>query len=289
MAPIKASRQTSPSTSPQVKAKANVAASFYSILSVGRDASPAQIKKAYYKLALRYHPDRCPADQQEVYSTRFKEISFAYQILSDAEKRKIYDRNPAAFAEGNADISRFTEIFTKISTEDIEAFKVEYIGSAEELEDIMAAYLKYYGDISKISESIFFGSVYEEARYQEIIKRQISKGILPEYKNPESAKKKALRMKRAEREAKEASAYAKELGLNSKADSREEGNLVALIQGRQKSRFDDMISGLEAKYGNNDSTKSSPSLKRVRSQEAFEVGEKSGSSKRLKSNFPAKK
>ena len=284
MAPIKTSRQASPNS------KRKESASFYTLLGLEKDATASQVKQAYYKLALKYHPDRCAQEQQEEYSTRFKEISFAYEILSDAEKRKVYDRNPAAFADGNADISKFTEMFTKISTEDIEAFKSQYIGSAEELEDIMAAYLKYYGDMAKISESIFFGSVYEEPRYREIIERQIAKGILPEYKNPESEKKKAQRLKRAEREAKEAAAYAKELGLNSSSGSGE-GSLVALIQGRQKSRFDDMISGLEAKYGgasSGSSIKGSPSLKRVRSQEAFEIGEKA-SSKRIKSNFPAKK
>lgn len=282
MPPSQTSRQSSPTSSPKVeklKSKAS-SESFYSVLGVAKEATASQIKQAYYKMALKYHPDRAP-EQKEEYEARFKEISFAYEILSDPEKRQVYDRNPNAFAEGNADISRFTQMFTKISTEDIESFKRHYVGSAEELEDIMAAYLKYFGDMAKISETVFFGSVYEEDRYAEIIKRQIAKGILPDYisgkKTPESEKRKAHRMKRAEKEAKEAAAYAKELGLNNNRDSGE-GSLVALIQNRQKSRFDDMISGLEAKYGSSPS-----SLKRVRSDEV-----ERNSPKRLKSNFPAK-
>lgn len=291
------SHQASPERSPKAKTSP-AAASFYSILGVEKCATAAQIKQAYYKLALKYHPDRCAPEQQQNYSARFKDISFAYEVLSDADKRQVYDRNPSAFSDGNTDISRFTQMFTKISTEDIEAFKAQYIGSAEELEDIMAAYLKYYGDMAKISESVFFGSVYEEARYREIIERQIAKGILPEYKNPESEKRKAQRIKRAQREAREASEYAKELGLNtgSGRSDFEEGSLVSLIQNRHKSRFDDMISGLEAKYCKGSSAaaaKGSPSLKRVRSVESFEVSEKgpsnNSSNKRVKSNFPAKK
>jgi len=62
----------------------------YAVLEVPRDATPAQITKAYYKLAKRYHPDKNP-DNPEA-EERFKQISDAYQILSDPEKRKYYDQ-----------------------------------------------------------------------------------------------------------------------------------------------------------------------------------------------------
>ncbi|UCG37422.1 MAG: molecular chaperone DnaJ [Candidatus Bathyarchaeota archaeon] len=61
---------------------------YYEILSVPRDASKAQIKKAYRKLALKHHPDRNKSPKAE---ERFKEISEAYAVLSDDEKRKQYD------------------------------------------------------------------------------------------------------------------------------------------------------------------------------------------------------
>lgn len=63
---------------------------FYKILGVSRDARPEEIKKAYRRLARELHPDRNPNDKKA--EDRFKEVSNAYTILSDAEKRSLYDR-----------------------------------------------------------------------------------------------------------------------------------------------------------------------------------------------------
>lgn len=64
---------------------------FYKILGVSRDADDAEIKKAYKKMALKWHPDRNPDNQQEA-SEKFKEIAEAYSVLSDPKKKKIYDQ-----------------------------------------------------------------------------------------------------------------------------------------------------------------------------------------------------
>ena len=63
---------------------------YYKILGVDRNASADEIKKAYRKLALKYHPDRNPGDKAA--EEKFKEINEAYQVLSDPEKRAKYDR-----------------------------------------------------------------------------------------------------------------------------------------------------------------------------------------------------
>jgi molecular chaperone DnaJ len=71
----------------------------YKVLGVGRKASADEIKKAYRKLARRYHPDKNPGDAKA--EARFKEISQAHDVLGDPEKRKEYDRmlaNPFAGA-----------------------------------------------------------------------------------------------------------------------------------------------------------------------------------------------
>jgi DnaJ-class molecular chaperone len=71
----------------------------YEVLGVARGSSEEEIRKSYRKLARKYHPDVNPNDKQA--EERFKEISFAYDILSDPEKRKLYDEfGTAGLAEG---------------------------------------------------------------------------------------------------------------------------------------------------------------------------------------------
>lgn len=65
-------------------------ADYYEVLGVGREASDQELKSAYRKQALKYHPDRNPGDKAA--EEKFKEASEAYQVLSDAEKRAVYDR-----------------------------------------------------------------------------------------------------------------------------------------------------------------------------------------------------
>ena len=63
---------------------------YYSILGVGKDASDEELKKAYRKLAVKYHPDKNPGDKSS--EEKFKEIGEAYDVLKDPQKRAAYDR-----------------------------------------------------------------------------------------------------------------------------------------------------------------------------------------------------
>lgn len=67
-----------------------MAEDYYSILGVARNATEAEIKSAYRKLAMKYHPDRNPGDKAA--EARFRKINGAYQVLSDPKKREVYDR-----------------------------------------------------------------------------------------------------------------------------------------------------------------------------------------------------
>jgi molecular chaperone DnaJ len=90
---------------------------FYVVLSVSREASDDEIRKAYRQSALKHHPDRNPGDKAA--EEKFKEASEAYAVLSDAEKRQAYDRfghaglNGAQGFDGVGDIlSHFQDMFS---------------------------------------------------------------------------------------------------------------------------------------------------------------------------------
>jgi molecular chaperone DnaJ len=86
---------------------------YYKILGVGKNASDEEIKKAYRKLARKYHPDRNPGNKQA--EERFKEISQAHDVLADADKRKQYDRGTGPFgATGGFDPGSFAGGFGDI-------------------------------------------------------------------------------------------------------------------------------------------------------------------------------
>lgn len=76
-------------------------ADYYAILGVERTAEEIEIKRSYRKLAIKYHPDRNPNNPEA--AEKFKEISHAYEILSDPQKRELYDRyGEDAFRNGGA-------------------------------------------------------------------------------------------------------------------------------------------------------------------------------------------
>jgi len=70
----------------------------YDLLAVARSASDEELKKAYRKQALRFHPDRNPGDKEA--ERRFKEVTYAYKVLSDPIKRVQYDRFGRVFSDG---------------------------------------------------------------------------------------------------------------------------------------------------------------------------------------------
>ena len=88
----------------------------YEVLGVERKASAAEIKSAYRRLALQYHPDRNPGNRAA--EEKFKEISFAYAVLGDEEKRAHYDRFGSVAEDlpfgGEADIRVVTDFFDAI-------------------------------------------------------------------------------------------------------------------------------------------------------------------------------
>ncbi len=94
---------------------------YYEVLGVGKNATNTELKKAYRKLARKYHPDKNPGDKEA--ERKFKEAANAYEVLSNPEKRKMYDLRGRSGLEdmgfhgfeSNADIfSSFSDIFGDI-------------------------------------------------------------------------------------------------------------------------------------------------------------------------------
>jgi curved DNA-binding protein len=124
---------------------------YYEILGVARDATPDAIKKAYRGLARKYHPDVNPGDKSA--EGRFKEVQSAYDVLSDKEKRALYDRHGRAAFEGmaasgpRANSSEWTARFGEPGFENIDlsdligsfggAGRGEDAGNASIFEDLM--------------------------------------------------------------------------------------------------------------------------------------------------------
>src|SRR5688500_15540962 len=87
---------------------------FYEVLGVAKSASADEIKKAYRKVAMQYHPDRNPGDKTA--EEKFKEAAEAYEVLSDGDKKAQYDRFGHAGMRGNgggAHYSNMEDIFSQ--------------------------------------------------------------------------------------------------------------------------------------------------------------------------------
>ena len=82
---------------------------YYEVLQVERDASAGDIAQAYRKLAVQYHPDKNPGDEECV--ERFKEAAEAFEVLSDEDKRARYDRHGHAGVDGGAQFRDVGDIF----------------------------------------------------------------------------------------------------------------------------------------------------------------------------------
>jgi DnaJ family protein C protein 9 len=172
-------------------------ANLYSdVLNVTNDATPSQLRKAYYKLCLKYHPDKLspnlPNEERELATKKFQAISLAYTILSDEDKRKEYDETGDLY-DDDEDLSNskegmkqwtdyFDAVFPKVTTADIDAFEVKYKCSDEEEKDVLKYYMQFKGDLNKMVECVMLSSDADKERWvKDYINPAIDKGSVSDY------------------------------------------------------------------------------------------------------------
>ena len=212
--------------------------------------------------------DKAPPNLKEEANTKFQQIAFAYAVLSDERRREKFDRTgstaAAVYEDDDFDwVDFYREQFSAAIDENaLDQIKKDYQGSEEETKDVLAAYETYRGDLDKVYESVMLCNVIDDdERFRAIIDTAIAEGRTKEYKKyvEEPERKRQLRLKRAQKEAKEAEQLGKEIegkkagkkknkGGKKGASTGDMSDLAALIRQRQATRADAFFEKMEEKY-----------------------------------------
>jgi len=232
----------------------------YEIFSINRTATDVQVKKAYRQLALRYHPDRTDVDQKEDAKQKFQIIGKLYSVLSDDEKRKIYDETGLLDDSIiDSDITDWFDyckkIFRKVTKNDLVEFEHKYKGSDEEKEDLKRIYLEVGGDMDQIFDRHLLTQLNDEQRLRNLIDKMIDDNIVPAFDayTKETKTKRDKRHRKLTKESIEAEKLMTELNIG-----QDDASLTKAIQLRQQERdrdSDNFFDNLLQKYGGNSATK----------------------------------
>lgn len=244
----------------------------YEVLEVETTVTPVEIKKAYKRLSLKFHPDKIQQQNSDEAKDKFPQIQFAYSILSDPVKRNRYDTTGSLGLSGEDaldDVFDWKEYFLsmtdKITIDMIDEDRAKYQGSLEEKEDILHNFVYYEGDFLRLFEVIphLEFDEQEENRVFEIVdeailKKEITleKGMeksFDKYKKSRKTKVKQM-LKKLAKEAKQAEKMKEKI---TKKPINTENDLKALIQKKNSGSLDDLISSLESKYAKKGKKRSS--------------------------------
>jgi len=244
---------------------------YATVLDTDQDSSPSQLRKAYYRRALKFHPDKNQNDADA--TVKFQAISLAYDILSDPKKRKEYDETGELhddddILDGGANNwdAYFRNLFKRVSMEDIDNFESQYKGSEEERGDVLKYYKKCKGNLDDMLNCVMLSEEVDKKRwikdfitpavenegvkwYKEAIEKTM--GMSDEETNTEEdsdeikTRGEKKKTKKVGKEAKQSKAQAKR-----EREAKEAEELLAKIRGnsmaRRENSFNSMIAGIEA-------------------------------------------
>jgi len=229
----------------------------YEIFEVEKKASVAEVKKAYYKQALKVHPDRVPEAEKEQATEKFKVLAKINEVLSDDSRRALYDEQGIVDDDddekfGSSWLEAFKNIFKPITDSDIDNYKKEYVGSELEKSDLKKAYVNGKGCINYMMEHIPFMVVEDEPRFHETIDEWIKNEEVPDFKafTNEPVSKRNRRHKKYAREFKEAEKIKEKMKKGQEENG--ENDLAKQIMKRGKERSENYFSYLEKKYEGDD-------------------------------------
>lgn len=198
----------------------------YEALGVSRGATEDEIKKAYRKAALKYHPDKQHAGNEEAKArsaAKFQQIGYAYAVLSTPARRARFDKtgrtDESMFEEAMDWNAYFKELWTgEVNADTLDEFKKKYQGSKDEREDILDAYKATGGNLIEMVNHVPYMSLQtDKDRVEKIIEGAIKRKDADRLKQWDKVRNnraliaKAIKMESAEE--KEAMEMAREMGV----------------------------------------------------------------------------
>ncbi|KAJ3019928.1 DnaJ sub C member 9 [Thoreauomyces humboldtii] len=247
----------------------------YAEFDVPRTATEIEIKKAYRKLCLLYHPDKLSHtlktdDERASATQKFQTLASHYNVLSNASLRSRYDatgRIPSddadAFSAFDASgAATWDEFFAhlwngRVNDDSLAEFAKTYRMSEEEERDVLDAYVRCKGDLLDMIQRVMLSTYDDVERFTVIVQKAIDEGkvkrlgTFPEVdgKRLDKAKRKA---ERERKEAEKADAQNKKArGSNKKAKKDGDGDvggLLAMIGARTRNTFENLVENLERNY-----------------------------------------
>lgn len=226
---------------------------YYAVLGLSKTCTLAEIKKAYRKKALCLHPDH---NKDPRATEQFQHLAKIHSILSDPKKRAFYDKHGDVEEMTDSEMDAYEywrSIFPPITEQNIEDFRKKYVGSADEIQDLLAYFQHYQGDMRCIMECVPLADAANFDRLVAVLEKEVpaSDPHRAAWVKSRKGLKKKLEKEEAS-EASEAEELKKELkvGKGFDAPAGEDGippGVAAMILARQKEQGK-FLDQLAAKY-----------------------------------------